>query len=84
MLKKLIVHLIINLLLIGSLVGIYIKLPEVYQSIDNRLRDFMFVSRGKQPDSKIISIVTIDEDSGPGKEIKLLKCYKIYLLQGLV
>jgi len=63
MLKKLIVHLIINLLLIGSLVGIYIKLPEVYQSIDNRLRDFMFVSRGKQPDSKIISIVTIDEDS---------------------
>ncbi len=63
MFKRLLVHLIINLILVSSLIGIYINLPETYQSIDNRLRDFMFVSRGKQEDSKAISIVTIDEVS---------------------
>ncbi len=61
--KRLIIHLIINLLLITGLLGVYISLPKTYQSLDNRLRDFMFISRGKVDDSKMISIVTIDEPS---------------------
>jgi len=63
MFKKIIIHLMINLLIIVFFIGIYITLPNSYQSIDNRLRDFMFISRGQQDDSDSIRIVTIDEDS---------------------
>jgi len=45
------------------MVAVFIKLPESYQSIDNRLRDFLFVSRGQEKDSDNIRIVEIDEAS---------------------
>ena len=63
MFKKLVVHIIINFLLFGALAGVYIQLPQSYQSIDNRLRDFFFINRGTKQDSQTIRIVTIDEAS---------------------
>jgi adenylate cyclase len=46
--------------LLGAL---YIYLPNTYHSIDNRIRDFFFVSRGEAPHSNDIVIVDIDEKS---------------------
>ncbi|MBF0265775.1 MAG: adenylate/guanylate cyclase domain-containing protein [Gammaproteobacteria bacterium] len=63
MLKKFFLHLIINFLIISALIGAYIHLPESYQSIDNRLKDFMFLSRGVREDSDTIRIIAIDEPS---------------------
>jgi len=60
---RLTTHLLINLLLIGILISCYVVIPDSYQSVDNRLRDFLFINRGAQADSGIIRIVTIDEES---------------------
>ena len=41
----------------------YLFLPQTFFSLDNRLRDFLFVLRGPQPTSNDIVIIDIDEKS---------------------
>ena len=51
-------------LLLGVLLSwAYLFMPQAFFSFDNRLRDFMFVSRGELPKSKHVVIVDIDEKS---------------------
>jgi len=42
---------------------LYIFVPNIYQSIDNRIRDFFFIYRGETSASKDIVIIDIDEKS---------------------
>jgi len=41
----------------------YLVMPQAFFSLDKRLRDFMFVSRGELPKSNDVVIVDIDEES---------------------
>jgi len=63
MLKKLLIHLFISSILVTGLIGIYSLFPITYQSVDNRLRDFLFVARGERPQTGQIAIVSIDDKS---------------------
>lgn len=56
---KLLVALILALLLTWA----YLFIPQSFQSIDSRLRDFLFLIRGELPKSDKIVIVDIDEKS---------------------
>ena len=51
-------------LLLGTLLSwSYLFMPQVFFSLDNRLRDFMFLVRGELPKSDNVVIVDIDEKS---------------------
>lgn len=52
---------IVLLTLLFSL--LYLFSPQYYNSIDNRLRDFMFLFRGEIPHSEDVVIVDVDEKS---------------------
>jgi len=41
----------------------YLLLPQTFLSLDNRLRDFLFILRGPIPVSDNIVIIDIDEKS---------------------
>ena len=41
----------------------YLVMPQAFFSLDNRLRDFLFVIRGEMPKSGNVVIVDIDEES---------------------
>ncbi len=47
----------------GAIVYGYLFLPASYQSLDDRVRDFLFIARGVTPASGEIVIVDIDEKS---------------------
>ena len=51
------------ILVSAGLMYAYLFLPATYQNIDDKLRDFMFLSRGVTPASEEIIIVDIDEKS---------------------
>lgn len=65
------IHLLNSIIIISLLLWFYNALSysksnsrlRVMESIDNRLRDFLFISRGVKEDSKGITIVAIDEAS---------------------
>jgi len=63
MLKKYFIHLLISAIVASALVGIYHKFPNSYQSVDNRLRDFLFIARGEREHTNQLAIVTIDDKS---------------------
>ncbi len=46
-----------------SLVWAYLVIPESFLSLDNRLRDFLFILRGPIPTSGNVVIIDIDEKS---------------------
>jgi len=50
-------------ILSSFLTWLYLFTPSVFYSLDNRLRDFMFVMRGEIPQSNNVVIVDIDEKS---------------------
>jgi len=54
---------IVAFLLSLSLSFAYLFAPQLFFSLDNRFRDFMFVFRGELPKNSNISIVDIDEKS---------------------
>jgi len=56
---KFLIAFILSLLLSFS----YLFIPKVFFSLDNRLRDFMFIIRGELPKNNNIVIVDIDEKS---------------------
>ena len=49
--------------LIVALSSLYLFIPQVFNSLDNRLRDFLFLARGPIADKQIVTIVDIDEKS---------------------
>lgn len=61
--KKIIIGLLIGIGVGLGMSAFYIYLPESFSSIDNRLRDFYFISRGKIQTSQNVVIVDIDEKS---------------------
>ena len=56
-------HTLGALLVIVVTSWVYLMLPQSFFSLDNRLRDFLFLLRGPQPHSGRIVIVDIDEKS---------------------
>ncbi len=42
---------------------VYLFTPQVFYSLDNKLRDFMFVIRGELPENNQVVIVDIDNKS---------------------
>jgi len=51
------------LLISGALSYTYLFLPAIYQNLDDKLRDFLFIARGVQSTNDSIIIVDIDEKS---------------------
>lgn len=62
-LKKFFLYLFAAIIVAVSIVSLYINLPKSLESIDNSLRDYMFVLRGEKPQSNQVVIVDIDEKS---------------------
>ncbi|MEA3383748.1 MAG: adenylate/guanylate cyclase domain-containing protein [Campylobacterota bacterium] len=42
---------------------LYSYIPKTLESFDNRLRDYMFIIRGEEPDSKNVVIIDLDDKS---------------------
>ena len=61
--KKGTIKIIISFMLSFLITFIYLFTPQVFYSLDNRLRDFMFVLRGELPKTNKIVIVDIDDKS---------------------
>ncbi|MEN8147686.1 MAG: adenylate/guanylate cyclase domain-containing protein [Campylobacterota bacterium] len=62
-LKKLLWRIIAALSLMMLLSSAYLFLPQTFFSLDNRLRDFLFLLRGPIPASSDIVIIDIDDKS---------------------
>ena len=61
--KKWAVALLAWIVMVGSGVMLNIYLPNTFQSIEKRFRDFFFIIRGPKPTSGKVVIVDIDEKS---------------------
>lgn len=61
--KKMIVYTLSLVLTVLSITTLYIFFPKSLESIDNRLRDYMFIIRGEIPQHDNVVIVDIDEKS---------------------
>lgn len=61
--KSILLKLVIAFILATLLSWAYLFIPQTFQSIDSRLRDFLFVVRGELPKSDNVVIVDIDEKS---------------------
>jgi len=57
------IKLIVAFALSALLTILYLYIPAIFFSMDNRLRDFMFIARGELPKSNNVIIVDIDEKS---------------------
>jgi adenylate cyclase len=61
--KKLLVQLSLGLAVAVAAIAAYLFLPSSYLSLDNRIRDFLFLFRGSIPVSGVAAIADIDEKS---------------------
>lgn len=61
--QKFIIYFFFILLISIGISLLYSYIPKTLESFDNRLRDYMFVLRGEQPDSDNVVIVDIDDKS---------------------
>ena len=61
--KNFFIKALLTFILAGVLSWIYLVMPQAFFSLDNRLRDFMFVTRGELPTSDKVVIIDIDEKS---------------------
>ena len=61
--KKFLINLVSIVLGLSFLVLLFLYLPSSLQSLDNRLRDFFFITRGEIPQSGNVVIVDVDEKS---------------------
>jgi len=57
------VHTIFSILMAAGLSSLYLFLPNSYQTIDNSLRDLMFLYRGEIPPTGQVAIIDLDEKS---------------------
>jgi len=62
-LKKFGIYSLVALLIASFLSTIYVYYPKLPDSIDNRLRDFLFNVRGEIPNTDTVIIIDIDEKS---------------------
>ncbi|NOQ32391.1 MAG: CHASE2 domain-containing protein [Helicobacteraceae bacterium] len=62
-LKKFLIYFIMSFILSITLIGVYLKLPEALNTINNNMRDFMFITRGEIPQSDKVVIVDLDNKS---------------------
>ncbi len=62
-LKKFFLYLFAACLSAGMMISIYIYFPQSLESLDNRIRDFLFIVRGEEPQSGQVVIIDIDEKS---------------------
>ena len=61
--KNFFLKVLLTFILAGALSWVYLVMPLAFFSLDNRLRDFMFVTRGELPTSDKVVIIDIDEKS---------------------
>ena len=61
--KKFLWSLLTTLIIVISLSAVYLFLPQTFLSLDNRLRDFLFVLRGPVAVTNNVVIIDIDEKS---------------------
>ncbi len=61
--KKFFLYLFAACLSAGMMISIYIYFPQSLESLDNRIRDFLFIVRGEEPPSGQVVIIDIDEKS---------------------
>lgn len=61
--KKFLINLVAIVLGLSFLIVLFLYLPSSLQSLDNRLRDFFFITRGEIPQTGNVVIVDIDEKS---------------------
>lgn len=61
--KKFLINLVAIALGLSFLVLLFLYLPPSLQSLDNRLRDFFFITRAEIPQSGNVVIVDVDEKS---------------------
>jgi len=62
-LKKFFLYLFAACLGASMMISVYIYLPQSLESLDNRIRDFLFIVRGEEPQSDQVVIIDIDEKS---------------------
>jgi len=62
-LKKFSIYFLAILIVSIGLSVLYSFIPKTLESFDNRLRDYMFIVRGEEPDSKNVVIIDIDDKS---------------------
>ena len=61
--KKFLIYLVTIILISTSLYFTYEYIPKTLESFDKRLRDYMFVLRGQEPDSQNVVIIDLDDKS---------------------
>lgn len=61
--KRLLIHFLASLATAVFTIFLYYNIPDSFQSLDNRLRDFLFLQRGPIPTTNKVAIVDIDEAS---------------------
>jgi len=57
------VHTLFSILMAAGLSSLYLFLPNSYQTLDNSLRDLMFLYRGEIPPTGQVAIIDLDERS---------------------
>jgi len=62
-LNKFFKYLIVTSLISTTIVLSYLYIPKTLESLDNRLRDYMFIVRGEEPQSQNVVIIDIDDKS---------------------
>jgi adenylate cyclase len=62
-LKKFFTYLVAIAIIAFSLSLFYEYIPKTLESFDNRLRDYMFIVRGEEPDTKNVVVIDIDDKS---------------------
>lgn len=61
--SRYLVHTLFSILMAAGLSSLYLFLPNSYQTIDNSLRDLMFLYRGEIPPTGQVAIIDLDEKS---------------------
>ncbi|GHV03717.1 adenylate/guanylate cyclase domain-containing protein [Campylobacterota bacterium] len=61
--KKLLIQLSLGFIVAVCAIVSYLYMPANYLSVDNKIRDYLFIYRGKIPHSDQVTIVDIDERS---------------------
>ncbi|MDB2405380.1 adenylate/guanylate cyclase domain-containing protein [Arcobacteraceae bacterium] len=61
--KKFFIYFFLSIFIFLGVATFYLYIPKTLESFDNRLRDYMFISRGDIPNSQNIIIIDIDDKS---------------------
>ncbi|MEA2018789.1 MAG: adenylate/guanylate cyclase domain-containing protein [Campylobacterota bacterium] len=62
-LKKIFIYFLISIIVSLVVSTSYLYIPKTLESFDNRLRDYMFIVRGEEPNSQNVIIIDLDDKS---------------------